>query len=81
MRRGIGTEIKDGSFGNLYAEIRYTFVRDLRINNTGFELPMGDLGTTWFYKVPYRRTGNIWRNEEWTTLHASCPSGGLQGVP
>ncbi len=41
------------SFGNLYTEIRYTFVRDLRINNTGYELPMGDLGTTWFYKVPY----------------------------
>ena len=41
------------SFGNLYAEIRYTFVRDLRINTTGFELPMGDPGTTWFYKVPY----------------------------
>jgi hypothetical protein len=40
------------SFGDLYAEIRYTFVRDLRINNTGFELPMGDVGTTWFYKVP-----------------------------
>lgn len=41
------------TFGNLYAEIRYTFVRDLRINNTGYELPMGDLGTTWFYKVPF----------------------------
>jgi len=41
------------SFGDLYAEIRYTFVRDLRINTTGYELPMGDLGTTWFYKVPY----------------------------
>src|SRR5208337_1074945 len=41
------------SFGNLYTEIRYTFVRDLRINNTGYELPMGDMGTTWFYKVPY----------------------------
>lgn len=40
------------SFGNLYCEIRYTFVRDLRINNTGFELPMGDIGTSWFYKVP-----------------------------
>jgi len=40
------------SFGNLYTEIRYTFVRDLRINNTGYELPMGDVGTTWFYKVP-----------------------------
>jgi hypothetical protein len=41
------------TFGNLYAEIRYTFVRDLRINNTGYELPMGDVGTTWFYRVPY----------------------------
>lgn len=40
------------SFGQLYCEIRYTFVRDLRINNTGYELPMGDYGTTWFYKVP-----------------------------
>jgi len=40
------------SFGDLYAEIRYTFVRDLRINTTGYELPMGDMGTTWFYKVP-----------------------------
>ena len=29
------------NFGNLYTEIRYTFVRDLRINNTGYELPMG----------------------------------------
>lgn len=41
------------TFGNLYAEIRYTFVRDLRINTTGYELPMGDIGTTWFYKVPF----------------------------
>ncbi|CAN5951049.1 unnamed protein product [Sphagnum jensenii] len=41
------------TFGNLYAEIRYTFVRDLRINQTGYELPMGDIGTSWFYRVPY----------------------------
>jgi hypothetical protein len=41
------------SFGDLYAEIRWTFVRDLRINNTGLELPMGDMGTTWFYRVPF----------------------------
>ncbi len=40
------------NWGNLYCEIRYTFVRDLRINNTGFELPMGDPNTSWFYKVP-----------------------------
>jgi hypothetical protein len=41
------------SFGDLYSEIRYTFIRDLRINSTGLELPMGDIGTTWFYKVPF----------------------------
>ena len=45
------------NFGNLYTEIRYTFIRDLRINfassGVGYELPMGDLGTSWFYKVPY----------------------------
>jgi len=46
------------NWGNLYCEIRYTFIRDLRINTPaskgmGFELPMGDPGTSWFYKVPY----------------------------
>lgn len=40
-------------WGNLYCEIRYTFVRDLSINHTQYELPMGDVGTSWFYKVPY----------------------------
>ena len=40
------------SFGNLYTEIRWTYVRDMRINNTGYELPMGDPGTSWFYRVP-----------------------------
>lgn len=40
------------SWGQLYCEIRYTFIRDLRLNNTGHELPMGDPDTSWFYKVP-----------------------------
>jgi hypothetical protein len=35
-----------------YCEIRYTFVRDLRINRTGKMLPMGDLNTSWYYEVP-----------------------------
>lgn len=39
-------------WGNLTCEIRYSFIRDIRINTTGFELPMGDLDTSWFYKVP-----------------------------
>jgi hypothetical protein len=40
------------NWGNLYCEIRYTFIRDIRINTTGHEMPMGDPGTSWFYKVP-----------------------------
>ena len=35
-----------------YCEIRYTFVRDLRINRTGNMLPMGDRNTSWYYEVP-----------------------------
>ncbi len=52
-RYGKVGETQSRSFGNLYAEIRYTFIRDLRINTTGMEMKMGDEGTTWFYKVPY----------------------------
>ena len=40
-----------------YCEIRYTFVRDLRINQTGNMLPMGDQGTSWYYEVP--STGSL----------------------
>lgn len=41
------------NFGDLYCEIRYTFIRDIRINSTGYELPMGDTGTSWSYLVPF----------------------------
>lgn len=41
------------NFGDLFCEIRYTFVRDISINKTGYELPMGEPGTSWFYKVPF----------------------------
>lgn len=41
------------NWGNLYCEIRYTFVRDLAVNNYGQPLPMGDMNTSWFYVVPY----------------------------
>jgi hypothetical protein len=44
---------EERNFGNLYCEIRYQFIRDMRINNTGYEIPMGDFGTSWFYKVPF----------------------------
>jgi hypothetical protein len=51
-RYGHAGETQSRSFGNLYTEIRYTFVRDLRINTTGLEMQLGDPGTTWAYKVP-----------------------------
>lgn len=50
-RNSYGQDIRN--WGNLYCEIRYTFIRDLRINDTGYELPMGDENTSWFIKVPY----------------------------
>jgi hypothetical protein len=50
-RYGVTPEL-NRNWGNLYCEIRYTFIRDLRINTTGYELPMGDENTSWYYKVP-----------------------------
>ena len=37
---------------NKYTEIRYHFIHDLRINDTGYTQQMGVDGTTWGYKVP-----------------------------
>ena len=52
-RYGMVGDVQSRSFGNLYTEIRYTFIRDIRINTSGKEMQMGDPGTSWFYKVPY----------------------------
>jgi hypothetical protein len=51
-RYGMMGESQSRSFGNLYTEIRYTFIRDIRINTTGQEMQCGDPGTSWYYKVP-----------------------------
>lgn len=55
-RQDFAERIRFGEQGRLwgaqYCEIRYTFIRDLRINNTTHEMPMGDEGTSWFYTVP-----------------------------
>ena len=53
FRYGMVGESQSRSFGNLYTEIRYTFIRDIRINTSMQEMMMGDPGTSWFYKVPY----------------------------
>lgn len=43
---------EQGDWENRYAEIRHTWIRDLRINRTGKELQMGDENASWGYKVP-----------------------------
>lgn len=38
---------------NLFVPIRYSYIIDLTLNETDAEIPMGEFGTTWFYKVPF----------------------------
>lgn len=45
--RGQGSPLSD-----LYIPIRYTYVNDLTINNTGNMIPMGQPGSSWYYEVP-----------------------------
>lgn len=42
----------DNDWAERYCEVRYSFVRDLRINDTGHTQQMGVPGTTWGYTVP-----------------------------
>ena len=35
-----------------YCEVFYSYILDLRVNDTGLRLPMGEAGTSWFYEVP-----------------------------
>lgn len=37
----------------LYSEVNYQYILDNSINTSGVEIPMGQPGTSWFYKVPY----------------------------
>jgi hypothetical protein len=43
---------QDSSWDNHYCDIRYTWVRDLRINRSGRSMQMGVEGSSWGYKVP-----------------------------
>jgi hypothetical protein len=50
----------DTSLSDLLIPVRYTYIIDLSINmtggkdgKTGVEIPMGDFGTSWAYRVPY----------------------------
>jgi hypothetical protein len=37
----------------LLCEIRYTYVIDLSVNYTDKVIPMGEVGSSWYYEVPY----------------------------
>lgn len=37
----------------LLCEIRYTYINDLAINMTDAPIPMGQLGSSWYYVVPF----------------------------
>lgn len=43
---------EDTNWSNRYCEIRYHFIRDLRINETGRAVQMGYPGSSWGYVVP-----------------------------
>jgi hypothetical protein len=56
MRRAFGAIKRKGDAyeqTDLLIPIRYTYVLDLALNTGDTELPMGDLGASWFYRVPH----------------------------
>ena len=59
-RHRYGTNTQD--WERQFCEIRHTFIRDLRINRTGSMLPMGDVGTSWYYEVPSVGALISWRD-------------------
>ena len=42
-----------GPWSQNYCEIRYTLIRDMRLNTTHMPVPMGDAGSSWAYVVPF----------------------------
>jgi hypothetical protein len=49
---GTMTRTNDSPLTDLYIPLRYTTVIDLTINHTGQMIPMGELGSPWYYEVP-----------------------------
>lgn len=37
---------------DLYIPVRWTRVNDLKLNETGQTIPMGEIGSSWYYEVP-----------------------------
>jgi hypothetical protein len=49
----MGSNPVSGAWGQQFDEIRYTYVKDLSINQSDKPVPMGAPGATWSYLVPY----------------------------
>lgn len=60
--RRYGSDLKN--WEDRYCEIRWTHIRDLRINRTGKMLSMGEKNTSWFYEVPSLGSVISWTNPE-----------------
>ena len=41
-----------GILSDLFTPVRYTYIIDLTLNETGNMIPMGQPGTSWYYEVP-----------------------------
>lgn len=44
---------KGSPLTDLLIPVRYTYVIDLSLNTTDAQIPMGEIGSSWFYNVPY----------------------------
>lgn len=42
----------DSGLNNVFIPLRYTTVIDLTVNSTGQMIPMGQIGSPWYYEVP-----------------------------
>lgn len=42
----------DSRMADVFVPLRYTTVVDLAVNNTGQMIPMGEIGSPWYYEVP-----------------------------
>lgn len=54
----------DANFMEQFSEIFYTYVLDLRMNESGEVIPMGQPGSSWYYEVPsYGTEITRWNSE------------------
>lgn len=47
-----GGRAEEAMMSDLFCPIRYTWIIDLSLNQTGQMIPMGEFGSSWYYEVP-----------------------------